>query len=88
MVSSQTQESMAVRLSRSGEPRTIKMITTAPRMQPRNMPKMKRLGRLPRLGVKPHCLAKKYWLVTTKDIMSPLAANVMSLNWTVGVSPL
>lgn len=88
MVSSQTQESMAVRLSRSGEPRTTKMMTTAPRMQPRKMPNMKRLGRLPRLGVKPHCLGKKYWLVTTKDMISPLAAKVMSLNCTVGVSPL
>jgi hypothetical protein len=45
----------------------MKRTTTMPTTQPKKMPRMKRLGLLPLLGVKPQAPGKKYWLVVMTD---------------------
>ena len=91
MASSQTHPVVAAGAPvslRTGEAHTLKMMMSAPTTQPKKVPRIKRLGRLPRLGAKPHARGKRYWLTVTKQRRRPWKAKVMSLNWTVGVRPL
>ncbi len=44
----------------------MEMTTAAPRMQPKKVPSMKRLGLLPILWVKPHAFGNRYWLVVIR----------------------
>jgi hypothetical protein len=51
------------------------------------MPRIVRLGLVPRAGVKDHSGAYRYCEVVMRESMRACSAKVMSLNWTVGVRP-
>lgn len=64
----------------------MKKIVLTPMRQPRDTPRMKRLGRFPVEGGKDQRFGI-YWDVMTAQRMNACNAKATSLNWTVGVNP-